>query len=154
MLAEYNSASFSTGRMNKLRQTDNLERGFTLVELMVTVAIMGVVAAFAVPNMTRQMAEGRMKSTARILESTFKEAKAESLIRRKNVTVTYTAKTATSDGTLTLSVGVGAKKKQLAEYSLDSRSSIDMTPASSVIFLIYLSLEEAFVHHEYLKHKY
>ncbi len=127
MLAEYNGKSLSTIRMNSVRQIRTSERGFTLVELMVTVAIMGVVVAFAVPNMTRQIAESRMRTTASTFESALKEAKAESLIRRKDVTMEYSGA-----GTLILSVGSGTNKKQLAKYSIDDKSVV--TPVTNVLF--------------------
>jgi type IV fimbrial biogenesis protein FimT len=70
----------------KLRATSS---GFTLIELMVTIAVLAVIVGIAAPSISTQLANQRVKSTAATLESALREAKAESIIRRQNIAVIY-----------------------------------------------------------------
>ena len=70
----------------KLRTTSS---GFTLIELMVTIAVMAIIAGIAAPSISNQLANQRVKSTAATLENALKEAKVESIIRRREVKLTY-----------------------------------------------------------------
>ena len=63
--------------------------GFTLVELMVTIVVLGIVASIAAPSISTQLANQRVKSTTATLINALREAKAESVIRRQPVTVSY-----------------------------------------------------------------
>ena len=70
----------------KLQTTSS---GFTLIELMVTIAVMAIIAGIAAPSISNQLANQRVKSTAATLENALKEAKVESIIRRREVKLTY-----------------------------------------------------------------
>ena len=61
--------------------------GFTLYELMVTVAIVGVVLAFGVPNMRQFNQNAKMTSTANDLHAAFHLARSESSREKTNITV-------------------------------------------------------------------
>ena len=76
----------------KLRVTSS---GFTLIELMVTIAVLAIIVSIAAPNISTQLANQRVKSTAATLANALKEAKVESIIRRQNVTVVFDANTQT-----------------------------------------------------------
>ncbi len=69
--------------------------GFTLIELMVTIAVLAIIVSIAAPNISTQLANQRVKATTATLVNALKEAKAESVIRRQNINVVYssTAKT-------------------------------------------------------------
>lgn len=71
------------------RQTTS--SGFTLIELMVTIAVLAIIVSIAAPNISTQLANQRVKSTAATLANALKEAKVESIIRRQNVKVVYDA---------------------------------------------------------------
>jgi type IV fimbrial biogenesis protein FimT len=64
-----------------------IDSGFTLIELMVTVAVLAIIVSIAAPNISTQLANQRVKSTTATLVNALKEARAESLIRRQEVEV-------------------------------------------------------------------
>ena len=70
----------------KLQMTSS---GFTLIELMVTIAVLAIIVSIAAPSISTQLANQRVKSTTATLANALKEAKAESIIRRQNVTLSY-----------------------------------------------------------------
>lgn len=67
------------------RQTNS--SGFTLIELMVTIAVLAIIVSIAAPNISTQLANQRVKSTAATLANALKEAKVESVIRRQPLIV-------------------------------------------------------------------
>ena len=69
-----------------LRTTNS---GFTLIELMVTIAVLAIIVGIAAPSISNQLANQRVKSTASMLENALKESRNESIIRRQEVTLSY-----------------------------------------------------------------
>ncbi|XID76093.1 GspH/FimT family pseudopilin [Alkanindiges sp. WGS2144] len=63
-------------------------RGFTLVELMVTIAVVAILAMIAAPSMSNMVAKQRLNSTTRDLVSTLSTARSQAALLRKEVTVT------------------------------------------------------------------
>jgi type IV fimbrial biogenesis protein FimT len=62
--------------------------GFSFVELMVVIAIAGIVMAIAAPSMTSWTANQRASSTAVELMSALTMARSEAIKRNENVTIT------------------------------------------------------------------
>ena len=113
---------FARHRPQKLRMSSS---GFTLIELMVTIAVLAIIVSIAAPSISTQLANQRVKSTAINIESALKEAKAESIIRRQNVTVTYS----NTLNTITLT---GRSSTVIATYNVNSKSTVsqDVTPTT------------------------
>ena len=75
--------------------------GFTLIELMVTIAVLAIIVSIAAPSISMQLANQRVKSTAATLANALSEAKAESVIRRQDQAVSYSNGT-TESGSITI----------------------------------------------------
>lgn len=63
--------------------------GFTLIELMVTIAVLAIIMSIAAPSINTQLANQRVKSTTATLVNALKEAKVESRILRQPLTLKY-----------------------------------------------------------------
>jgi type IV fimbrial biogenesis protein FimT len=61
--------------------------GFTIIELLVVVAILAIMAALAGPSMTRIVGQQRLKSAATDLHLAMVKARSEAIKRNANVTV-------------------------------------------------------------------
>lgn len=105
------------------RQTTS--SGFTLIELMVTIAVLAIIVSIAAPNISTQLANQRVKSTAATLANALKEAKVESIIRRQNVEVIYNA--TMTPKTLTLR----ANSNNIASYNINNKSGVTPTISPS-----------------------
>ena len=104
--------------------------GFTLIELMVTIAILAIIVSIAAPNISTQLADQRVESTASVIESVLKEAKAESIIRRQNIQVVYNA------FSIPRNITLQTNNATISSYNISDQSTINVTPASvtTVVF--------------------
>ena len=120
-----------TTALSNSSYNNNHSAGFTLIELMVTIAVLAIIVSIAAPNISTQLANQRVKATAVTLENALKEAKAESVIRRQNVTVAYDS----TANTITLT---GNNSAVISTYSINNSSSVSqsITPTSvtAVVF--------------------
>ncbi|KRG35902.1 MULTISPECIES: Tfp pilus assembly protein FimT/FimU [unclassified Psychrobacter] len=109
--------------------------GFTLIELMVTIAVLAIIVSIAAPSISTQLANQRVKSTASIIESALKEAKAESIIRRQNITVRY--ETSGTSKKIDLHTGItNTSSTNISSHNISEQSVVSITPATvtTVVF--------------------
>lgn len=64
-------------------------KGFSLIELMVVLAIMGVAALIAVPNIVSGLPAYRLKAAARDMTSQMRKARAIALKNKQNVSIRF-----------------------------------------------------------------
>lgn len=103
----------------KLRMTSS---GFTLIELMVTIAVLAIIVGIAAPSISNQLANQRVKSTTATLANALKEARVESVIRRQKIKVSYNNNDKRA-GTIEIKED-GNLNSAIATYKYDARSSI------------------------------
>ncbi|MGE6244705.1 pilus assembly FimT family protein [Psychrobacter proteolyticus] len=99
--------------------------GFTLIELMVTIAVLAIIVSIAAPNISTQLANQRVKATTSIIESALKEAKAESIIKRQNTSVIYN--NTANPRTITVRNSSGT----LLTYNINDRNTVTITTMGS-----------------------
>lgn len=106
--------------------------GFTLIELMVTIAVLAIIVSIAAPNISTQLANQRVKSTTAMLHNALKEAKVESVIRRQNVTVMYDSLSTPKK------IVLQANRAVISSYNISNQSTVTQTiTPSSVIDIVF-----------------
>ena len=106
----------------KLRMTSS---GFTLIELMVTIAVLAIIVSIAAPNISTQLANQRVKSTTSTLVNALKEAKVESVIRRQSMEFSF-------DDSNHLIAIKSDNSNNIAQYSYSAKNTIKANKATIV----------------------
>lgn len=105
----------------------NRAAGFTLIELMVTIAVLAIIVSIAAPNVSTQLANQKVKATTATLTNALQEAKAESVIRRQSIKLVYN-----NNGSAAGNIKIeDANNKVIANYSYNK--DINLLPASANI---------------------
>jgi type IV fimbrial biogenesis protein FimT len=112
-----------------LKLTYRAGRGFTLIEMMVVIAIIALIATLAAPAMGDMMASQRMRSSATDLVSSLLLARSEAIKRNAPVTIEPLSGTEWADGWQVLDDG-GVKLDE--KPALGARVQVGLSPASLV----------------------
>lgn len=80
-----------------MRQTDS--GGFTIIELVITMAVLAVLAMMAIPNMAAWIANSKVRTVAESLQNDLRTAQGEALKRSHQVAFVLTSKTSLATGT-------------------------------------------------------
>lgn len=119
------------------------EQGFTLIELVITIAIIAIIAAMAAPSMQKQIQQAKTNDAANIIEAALKDAKSQALITQKNIKVVLTD-TSTNKNLKLFYVGDDTTKTvPLATYTLDKNISI-ITDASNLTAVSFTPYKNAY----------
>ena len=73
--------------MNRNSRIANSRQGFTLVELMVTIAILAILATIGLPSFQRLIADYRVSAQANSVQGLLQFARSEAVKRRESVSV-------------------------------------------------------------------
>ena len=106
------------------------EQGFTLIELVITIAIIAIIAAMAAPSMTRQIQQAKIKTAANDFATAFKEAKVQSVITQKSIKVVLT-NTSTAKNLKLFNVGDNTSTATPQQtFNLDKSISLTANPST------------------------
>lgn len=106
------------------------EQGFTLIELVITIAIMAIIAAMAAPSMQRQIQQAKIKNSAHIIEAALKEARIQSVITQKDIKVVLTD-TSTDKNLKLFNVGDNVSTSTPhATFNIDKSVTLGKSPST------------------------
>ena len=74
------------------------QAGFTMVELMIVIAVIAILSAIAVPNIINSLPNYRAKAAARDMISNFQKAKMEAVKRNRDVVISFATGAYTPSG--------------------------------------------------------
>lgn len=107
------------------------EQGFTLIELVITIAIIAIIAAMAAPSMQKQIRQAKIKDGANIIEAALKDARTQAMIAQRSTRVVLTNNTSSKKITvLYVKRSATDADEMLSDYTLDKNLTITASPTA------------------------
>ena len=104
-------------------------KGFTLIELMVTIAVIAIIAGMAAPLMNNMLLNQNLNKSTNTLISVINEARAQAVLNRQNVEVNLSLSTVTPSSTEKEKM----RNKLLFAWSPSGKSELK-TSVSPIVF--------------------
>ena len=101
---------------NALKKRD---RGFTLIEMLVTIIIIGVIASLAAPNFLGLLNQSRVKDGLAQVEGAIKEAQRQAIRRGKTCKIKFVTKTIDGKSRQTINVVAGNDPGEIVGLASD-----------------------------------
>ena len=107
------------------------DQGFTLIELVITIAIMAIIAAMAAPSMQKQIQQAKTNDAANIIEAALKDARTQAMIAQRSTRVVLTNSSSSKKITvLYVKRSATDADEMLSDYTLDKNLTITASPSA------------------------
>lgn len=108
--------------------------GFTLLELMITLAVLSVVVGIAVPSFRDMVAQQNVRAAASALHSSIVQARAEAVKRNANVTLRPATGETWSDGWLMVTAAAPADSAAVHRERLAGGVTVTASSTNPIVF--------------------
>lgn len=107
------------------------DQGFTLIELVITIAIIAIIAAMAAPSMQKQIQQAKTNDAANIIEAALKDARTQAMIAQRSTRVVLTNSSSSKKITvLYVKRSATDADEILSDYTLDKNLTITANPTA------------------------
>ena len=116
----------------------NKSRGFTLIELMVTLAVLAIIVSIAAPNFSQQISQYKFNNESRDIISLIRETRAQAITQKRDVKLNF-SKSASDTNTAT-DIYWSAKNAQItspASIEFDMLGRIKSRPSNGCIAITH-----------------
>lgn len=120
----------------------NKHKGFTLIELMVTIAVMAIIAMMAAPSFGDMLQRQNLNKSTRELVATLNQARAKAALERRNITVELLSADVDTEDTLNwMPVGKSSLKSGQATEIVFMPTGLVRDPVADQIITTDTSFE-------------